>query len=382
MVLKPLPIRSPLAEYSKQAGQLLAAHKSGDSTAIEIIHRNHPRFLDSKITWLPRSIPDSEVRDAAFDLADAQLTVARWHSFRDWPALTQFVDAVNRDGSPVQQFEFAVEAVIDGDLAALESMLKADPELVRARSSRVTHSDPPRHRATLLHYLGANGVENHRQRTPPNAVEIAKTLLRAGAEVDAPAYLYGGPCTTLNLLVSSYHPHKAGLQIALAETLIDFGAASDGAVLTALGHGYPATAEALVRRGAKIDGIAAAAGLGRAVDVERMLAAADPLSRHRALSLSAQNGHVEVVRMLLDAGADPNRYNPPGNHPHSTPLHQAVWGGHEAVATLLVERGARLDLEDTIYRGTPLGWAEHGGQEAIAKFLRESASGSPSPQNS
>ena len=381
MELKPLRIRAPLAAYSRQAEQLLAAHQAGDSKAIDLIHRNHPRFLDPKITWLPLNIPDSEIRDADFDLSDAQLGIARWYSFRDWPALTELVDAVNQDGSPVQRFEFAVEAVIDGDLAALESLLGDDPELIRARSTRVTHFGPPEHRATLLHYLGANGVESHRQRTPSNAVDIAKMLLRAGADANAPAYLYGGPCTTLNLLVSSYHPHKAGLQIALAETLLDFGASSDGAVLTALGHGYPDTAQALAKRGAKVDGVAAAAGLGRAADVERVLATADPLSRHRALSLAAQNGHAEVVRILLDAGEDPNRYNPPGNHPHSTPLHQAVWGGHEAVVRLLVERGARLDLEDTIYHGTPLGWAEHGGKTAIARYLRE-VSGLPSPQNS
>jgi hypothetical protein len=28
---------------------------------------------------------------------------------------------------------------------------------------------------------------------------------------------------------------------------------------------------------------------------------------------------------------------------------------------LLVERGARLDIRDTIWHGTPLGWAIHGG---------------------
>ncbi len=79
---------------------------------------------------------------------------------------------------------------------------------------------------------------------------------------------------------------------------------------------------------------------------------------------------MEIVRLLLDAGEDPNRYNPKGNHAHSTPLHQAVWGGHEDVVRLLVERGARLDIRDTIYEGTPLGWAEHGGRAEIAAYLR------------
>jgi ankyrin repeat protein len=74
--------------------------------------------------------------------------------------------------------------------------------------------------------------------------------------------------------------------------------------------------------------------------------------------------------MLLDAGEDPNRYNPPGTHAHSTPLHQAVCAGHETTVRLLVGRGARLDLRDTIYKGTSLGWAEYCNKPEIAAYLR------------
>jgi ankyrin repeat protein len=86
--------------------------------------------------------------------------------------------------------------------------------------------------------------------------------------------------------------------------------------------------------------------------------------RGTALSVAAQEGHVQIVRMLLDAGEDPNRYNLEGNHAHSTPLHQAVLGGHEAVVRLLIESGARLDTRDAIWHGTPLGWAIYGGGKA------------------
>jgi hypothetical protein len=53
--------------------------------------------------------------------------------------------------------------------------------------------------------------------------------------------------------------------------------------------------------------------------------------RHCALVLASQYGHAEIVSLLLDAGKDPNRYNPIGIHAHSTPLHQAVAGGHDLV---------------------------------------------------
>jgi ankyrin repeat protein len=100
------------------------------------------------------------------------------------------------------------------------------------------------------------------------------------------------------------------------------------------------------------------------------LPSASALDRHRATALAAQLGHLEILRLLVDAGEDPNRYNPKGNHGHSTPLHQAVWSGHDAVVRFLVERGARLDIRDTIFDGTPLDWAEHGGRKEIAEYLR------------
>ncbi len=378
MDLKPLPFHSSLEQYQKQAEELLEAYRSGDAEAIRHFRHRHPRFLDPRIPWLPRQVSDAEIRSAGLELADAQLAIARWYDFRDWPALADYVEAVTRDHSTVCQFESAAEAVISGDTAALKALLHENPALVRARSTRITHFDPPVHGATLLHYLAANGVEGYRQKTPKNAVEMATILLEAGAEVDALAEMYGGQYTTMNLLVSSCHPAKAGVQVALAETLLDFGASIEGhnsgkpgsPLLTALAFRYRDAAEALVRRGAKVDHIAAAAGLGRLDEVRQLLPASDAGSRHHALALAAQHGHADVVRLLLDAGEDPNHYNPDGNHSHSTPLHQAAWAGHEAVVRLLVEHGARLDIQDTIYQGTPLDWAIHAGQEEIARCLR------------
>lgn len=262
-------------------------------------------------------------------------------------------------------FERAVDAIVSGDAALLDSLLAENRELVRARSERP-------HRATLLHYIAANGVEDERQKTPKNAVEIAEMLLRAGAEADATAWMYGGEQVTMCMLVSSVHPAKAGVQVALVDTLADFGARVDGLpLMTALAHGYRDAAETLVRRGARVDNLAAAAGLGRVDDAVRMLPEADAETRHRAVALAAQHGHVEILKLLLDAGEDPRQYNPAGNHAHSTPLHQAALGGHEAVVRLLVERGARLDVKDMVHHGTPLGWAIYGGHEAIAEYLKK-----------
>src|SRR5207244_5236276 len=135
-----------------------------------------------------------------------------------------------------------------------------------------------------------------------------------------------------------------------------------------LSFGYLGTAQTLARRGAPLNSIAEVAGLGRVEDTARLLPAGDGPSRQLALALATQHGHADVVRLLLDAGEDPNRFNPDGFHSHSTPLHQAVWSDHADVVRLLVERGARLDIRDTIYQGTPLGWAVYGGRTAIADY--------------
>ena len=355
--------RAPLAAYEREADTLFAALAAGEEDAAWRFKWMHPEFRGKSV---------EDMRAAALDAGDARLVVARAHAFEDWDALTEFTAAVRRDG-PVARFEAAVDAVVDGDVAALGALLRESPELARARSTR-------RHHATLLHYVAANGVEDERQRTPPDAVEVARLLLDAGAEVDALADLYENRCTTLSMLVSSSHPARAGLQIALAETLLDHGAALVGpgtswqsALLTALIFGFPDTAEALARRGAPVETLPAAAGLGRLEDAERLLPGAGAAARHQALALAVQLGRADVVQLLLDAGEDPDRLNPEGFHAHATPLHQSVWNDHLEVVRLLVERGARLDIRDQIYRGTPLDWAEYGGKTAIAEWLRERA---------
>ena len=195
--------------------------------------------------------------------------------------------------------------------------------------------------------------------------------------MDALADMYDQRCTTMSMLVSSAHPAETGLQSELAELLLDYGAAWEGsgskwqsALMTALAFGYLKTAQTLARRGAPITTLAAAAGLGRLAEVTRLYPAADAHERQVALALAAQHGHTGVVKFLLAAGEDPNRYNPDGFHAHSTPLHQAVCAGHGETVRLLVERGARLDLRDTVFQGTPLGWALHCKQREIAEYLR------------
>lgn len=358
--MKLLPFDATLELYHQQAEALFAALQAGDEAVQWRFKWMHPRFRGKHV---------SEVKSASLTLEDAKLLIAREYYFDDWDALAAFTQSVQHDGE-VKRFEQAVEAVIAGDADSLRSMLQNHPELVKARSVR-------NHHATLLHYIGANGVENYRQKTPANAVEIMKLLLDAGAEPDALADMYDQKCTTMSMLVSSSHPHEAGLQAALAETLLDHGAALEGpgsawssAVLTALLFGFLETAKTLAKRGARVEHLPIAAGLGQVEETKKLLPMADSLSRHQALALAAQHGQFETVKLLLDAGEDPNRFNPEGFHSHATPLHHAALCEHLEVIKLLVERGARLDIRDTIYDATPLDWAKHNKLIAAAEYLR------------
>jgi hypothetical protein len=371
-----LTYRTPLAHYQREAERLFAELKAGDENAAWRFKWMHSRFKGGHV---------DDVRAALDDLRlhDAHEVIAHDHAFETWSDLVAFTrEVADEDASPVARpvagavarFEAAVEAVVDGDVDALRRMLADDPALVHARSSR-------RHHATLLHYVAANGVEGERQRTPPTAVAIARLLLEAGAEPDALADMYDQRCTTMSMLVSSEHPAKAGVQVAIAEALLDHGAAWEGpgtewrsAVMTALVFGFPGTAQALVARGAPVRDIATAAGLGRVDDVRRLLPAATPAQRHAALALAAQLGQAAVVRELLDAGESPDRYNPDGYHSHATPLHHAALLDHLETVQVLVERGARLDVRDTLYRGTPLDWALYAERSRVAEFLRERTS--------
>jgi hypothetical protein len=168
----PLPARPDLENYKELAKGLVTAGKFSGDLAPDRRMEDFAR----------RTLADHP------SLTKARLVIAQTYGFESWSKFARHVEALGRN-SPVARFESAVDAIVNGDAGTLRDLLRADPELARARSGRV-------HAATLLIYVSANGVENYRQKTPKNIVEIAELLLDAGAEVDAPANVYGGGCAT------------------------------------------------------------------------------------------------------------------------------------------------------------------------------------------
>ena len=82
------------------------------------------------------------------------------------------------------------------------------------------------------------------------------------------------------------------------------------------------------------------------------------------LHVAAQDGNIDVVRMLLGAGADTNIMNKDGR----TPLHCAAWGGRTDHVRLLLDAGADINLMSNKGK-TPLHYAEEKGHTDIVALL-------------
>jgi len=369
----PLPPRPDLHHYRKRAKDLVKACNSQDSAAIrawaarwvrdlielqpddeQVQHRRDAERYADQIADFARA----RLAPAECALAQAQFVIARAHGFESWPKLAHHLEALVGMPTPASAFEEAADAIIAGDRATLERLLGEHPDLVHARSSR-------HHRATLLHYVSANGVENYRQETPPNIVEIARLLLDAGAEVEAEADVYGGGATTLGLVMTSAHPRRAGVQSDLADLLLERGARIDpGSVRSCLVNGCPEAAEYLARRGVPI-GLTEAAGIGRIDLVERHFdehrSLAEPAWRQEvgsALMMAVWYTRTDVVAFLLDRGFDPG-WKVRDDGESRTALHLAAYEGRVAIVDLLLRRGAPVNVTDDVHGTTPLVWALH-----------------------
>ncbi len=292
----------------------------------------------------------------------AQDTAARYFGFQSWKALED-----NDNDAIDSRFESAVSAVTEGDTTALRSLLSSTPALVHQRS----HWG---HRATLLHYVAANGVEIHRQRVPSNAVETARILLEAGAEVDALAETYGGgpDQTLLSLLITSGHPHEANVVNPLLTLLAEFGCCLDGIdqsgrpLKTVLDFGYTKTAQHLAKLGAKSLSLGTAAGTGDIAAMQQFLNRdTDAKKKGAALYLAARNGQAEAVALLLEHKANPNARG----WFQGTALQWAAINGHEPIVRKLVAAGADPNLRDERFKAHAAGWANEGGNEKIRDWL-------------
>ncbi len=367
MPVRALPPNPSLEHLKYQAKDLLKQLAARDLAAAQRIREFHPQ-------WTKAS--DAEIFRAKLRLSEAQLAIAREYGFASWARLKRRVekpkpgDAVTpphheRIEDPI--FRRGVDLIDAGDAAGLREHLKRHPNLIR---QHVEFEGGNYFRnPTLLEFIAENPIRHGRM--PQNVMEIAKVILDARAE---PSSID----ETLMLLATGSVARECGQQIPLIRLLCDRGADPNSAAKAATFHFERQAVVALIACGASLT-LPIAASLGDYDQLRLLLPKAEPHERHLALALAAQHGQASAVEILLDAGEDPNRFNPVGGHSHSTPLHQAAGNGHLDVVKLLVARGAKTDVKDILFGGMPADWARYSGKNEVEAYLRGVKDEAPGP---
>jgi ankyrin repeat protein len=282
------------------------------------------------------------------------------------------------------KFHPAVAAIKAGDLERFRTLLREDPSLATARSSR-GH--------TLLQCVVLDGYE------VPHSIEMAKLLIEAGAEQEY---------VDESLIAASSMGNEEAVLV-----LLDAGAAINGngtwsPIEDALAFGKHRIVRLLLERGATIHNLRIAAGVGRADLIEgffhpdgRLKAAAGKLAWpfgepaegwsqdpqdiiDNAFVYACMSGRIEAAERLLQHGARIHPI-PPGFDYAGTGLHHAAFQGHRPMVEYLLAHGADPRIKEgpvPVPSGiikqvfsTPAGWAENGGHPEIAALLERAEKG-------
>lgn len=278
-----------------------------------------------------------------------------------------------------------MKAIRADDLEKFKALIAEDPSLATSRSTR---SHP-----TLLQCVVLDG------KGQPNNVEMARVLIDAGAELDEPLVAAGS---------IDNRP--------VAELLLDRGAAIDGTggwspLEEALYWNNQNVIALLVERGAKVQNLRTAAGLGRTELIENYFNSDGSLkpeagkinwpwgdleaiqrSNHdpkgkqslsdrvnswsqdpqgivnNAFVYACMHGHIDAAKLLLEKGAEINVV--PGGFDYAgTGLHYAALNGHRAMVEFLIKHGADRNVKDTKVGSTAASWAEYGKHPELLDLL-------------
>ncbi len=418
-----LPAKPNLNQIKKQAKELLKAFQAGEQSAVEEV-RAHYRA--------PMS-PTEE-----FQLSDAQLVLARAYGFESWVKLKAFVDGVTMkrfvaaveagDIDLVRTMLRQRPELVHKDTAENDehrgihyAVLRRDVPMVRllmqggsdARKGIFPHRDATtafalakeRDHADVVAVIEEEEQHRRQQMSCPNAAvsplqDQINEAIRAGDNDTAIRLLDADPSLVRACDRTGGTPLHAAAQCTneqMVAWLLSHGASvrkRDIEGLTPLDRAarsagpyndhaerFPAVAKLLLDRGAEVT-LHAAVALG---DIQRVreLVSRDPgvvrrdnhWSKGGLLSLAVKHGHLEIVRLLLDLGADVDERILLAEVEEPTPSwgaplwHAALTGRHD-IAELLLDRGA--DPNANVYAsGWPLRNAYQRNDEALKRLLLE-----------
>jgi ankyrin repeat protein len=178
------------------------------------------------------------------------------------------------------------------------------------------------------------------------------------------------------------HHAAAKNRVRIVQLLLDLGAdpnATDATGATALTtasqeNSDPAIASVLLAAGARLDFLTAV-NLGRYGEAEAMLR--DSRSRIGpdggdtiALHLAVHKRNLATIHWLLAHGVDVNAKRLMWDCNH-TALHMTIESGAIEIARILLDAGADPNIRDDKYNATALGWADFFGRADFAQLVRE-----------
>lgn len=240
-------------------------------------------------------------------VGDSLLDITRDRGYSEMEQLLEASFATTHGASP--KGEPIAAAIRERDLLKVRGLLDASPELLHAGDKR---SNQPIHWAVMI-----------------RQIDMIDELLERGADINAARFDGARPIQLTNGDYTYRGWRDVPKDIATTPQEV-------------LDH--------LRTRGAYVD-INTAASTG---DLERVreLLDSDPSLANRVseyvtyyigsgapMRNAAARGHIEIVRLLLDRGADPNLPEE-GIAPLGHALYSAVYHGHYEIAKLLLEKGA------------------------------------------
>jgi ankyrin repeat protein len=360
--------RNPYLEpYRKQAKQLVRAWRSWETAALQRIKQRHPQFREMTL---------EEIRAGGFKLADAQLVIAREASFESWPKLRKYLTTIHLIQSvaslpdPVSAF-LEVACVPrhaghrDGTLEHAKMILARYPEVRRSNIFTA---------AVLGDEAGVAGFL---------AADAASATAKGGPhEWDALSHL----CFSRYLRIEKARSEEF---VRTAEALLEAGASAntgwyermdfptphlefESALYGAAGVAQNAElVRLLLERGADPNDAETAYHVSESYDntVMQVLLESGKFNPESLVTLLVRKADLHDIagmRMALEAGADPN-WTPMWGA--SATLHALLRDNRVAMFEMLLDFGADFAVRSPRYDRTGFQLAARRGRADVLEML-------------